>query len=374
MKNDCVREIPLSDTNALTEFIVLSRQLLGKYPLFVSEFDSDILRQLTGKSAFTKDVEISLWVASDENQDVARCAAMINPRYQEAKNEKVGFISHFAAPPGCESFVRAMLEQAEGWLRERGIQRIIAPFNCHALLGMGFLTTAYDEEPVMNPGWNPPYYPACFLQSGYAPTYPLLVYTIDLSSPVYQAALERAGTVTSFHVRPLDKKRWESELEIFRRIINENFDKEWEWHPITQDEWLEFFDDMKPLVDPQQMLIAVVHGEPAGVCIGFPNWNPLLRGFHGKTGLWQLLKFLLLGRRYKDAGLVFAAVDPKYRGMGIGPVLEVSVCHRYEQLGLKQVHGYIVNEDNYRSRKVIESIGGVGRVQYYVYDKKIISD
>jgi len=366
-----VQEISKSDRQAMKRFASLERKLLGGNPLYVSNFDTEVIRHLSGKSLAGRGMDINLLIASDGKRDVARCAALINPKYQDAKNEKVGSLGYFAAAPGCETSVSAMLERAEGWLRERGIKRIIAPYNGNALLGMGFLIAAYDEESVTTFGWNPPYYGAYLTQAGYRPAYPLWVYDYDFYSEKYLAAKERLVTRHEFQVRPINKKRWETELEIFRQVINETFIQEWEWFPVSSDEFIEFFESMKPMVDPEQMVIAEVNGKAVGICIGIPNWNPLIRGFQGKLGIVQQIQFLFRGRRYTSAGILFVAVRSDYRGRGIGPVLELAVLNRYEMLGLEKAYIYVVNEDNLASRKIAESIGGVPRLRYHAYDKII---
>jgi len=371
MPSEPVREISTKDGKALRDFIVLERQILGGYPLYVSNYDQDVTRYLSGKSAFTRDMEISLFVACDDRGDVACCATLVNPRYQEAKNEKVGFIGYFAAAPDCVRYVEVMLKRAEGWLKERGIRRVIAPYNGNVALGTGFLTAAFEEEPVMFASWNPPYYIDYFIQAGYEPSYPLWIYTIDLASEKFQAAEKRALTNQSVRVRPIDKRQWHSDLEIFREMINDTFSNEWEWYPLTQEEFCKYFDQIKIMVDPHQMLIAEVQGTPVGIWIAFPNWNPLTRGMQGRLGLWQQMQFFWRGRHYDAAGCAFAAVMPEYRGMGISSLLGVHLCHHYQELGVKKIFYYFVNENNHRSRRAAESIGGVGRVVYHTYDKVI---
>lgn len=371
MRNECIQEISSSDGMALKRFTTLERRLLGKYPLYVSNFDNEVTRQLSGQSAFSRKTKISLFIATDENRDVARCAALINPVYQEAKQEKVGFIGYFASAPGCEPQVQSMLERAESWLQAHGVTRCIAPFNGSSLLGMGLLTAAFDEESVVTFGWNPPYYPAYLTQAGYRPTYPLFVFTTDFAAPLFRATVERATANRAFQVRPINKNKWRSDLDIFRELINEAFIHEWEWYPASLDEFDEFYSAMKPKIDPGLMLIAEIQGKPAGVCIGIPNWNTLLRGFQGKVGLPQMVQFLLRGGRYDSGGHVFAAVRPEFRGMGMGQILVASVCRTYEKLGLKKAFGYFINVDNPASCKMNEAIGGVGRILYHAYDKMI---
>src|SRR4030042_780243 len=162
MGEQIIQQISPSDAQRLKKFVTIEPKLLGVYPLYISNFDADVIRNLSGKSAFTRNVDISLFIATDGDRDVARCAAFINPEYQEAKKDKVGSIGYFAAALGHEANVSAMLLRAEGWLKERGIKRVVAPYNGSALLGMGFLNAEYDEDPVITFGWNPPYYSAYF--------------------------------------------------------------------------------------------------------------------------------------------------------------------------------------------------------------------
>jgi GNAT superfamily N-acetyltransferase len=256
-----------------------------------------------------------------------------------------------------------------GWLKKE-VQRIIAPFNSNTMFPIGFLTTGFDEEPVMFAGWNPPYYPGYLLQAGYQPTYPMWVFEIDLASEKFRKAEERARSNQAVQIRPINKKRWEADLEIFRNIVNENFTNEWEWYPMTREEFKECFEQIKIIIDPQQMLIAEIQ-ENLWSRIAFPNWNPLTRKMQGKLGLWQLIQFILYGRRTEMAGFAITAVLPEYRGKGISPLLGVTICHRFQELGVKKVHSYFINDINEKSRHAVESIGGVGRVLYHAYDKRI---
>lgn len=371
MNSSRVREISFSDTAALKGFVELERKLVGSNPLFVSDIDSDVIKRLSGKSAFFSEMEHTLFVASNGSRDVSRCAALINRRYQKAKNEAVGFLGYFAAAPDSGPQVQAMFEQAEAWLEKRGVTRVITPYNGASFLGFGLLTTAFDEEPILTFGWHPPYYAEYFAGSGYEPTYPLWVYTIDFRSDKYRAAVQRVAENKAVRVRPISKKQWNSDLEIIRQLLNETFKEEWECHPYTSEEFHEFFDPIKPLLETRQMLIAEVEGKPAGICLGLPDWNPLFRLFKGKLGSLQMIKFLFGARRYNRAGLIFIGVLPEHRGTGIAQALAVTLFRLYEEHGLKEAFYYFVNQLNMRSRRFAESIGGTGCVMYHCYDKRL---
>jgi GNAT superfamily N-acetyltransferase len=371
MRTASIKQINMLDSGSIKKFAQLERKLISKYPLFVSHFDHDILNYFSGKSAYSDRMSIQGFIASDGGEDVARCAAMINPRFQEAKKENVGFIGYFAGAEGYGEVVAEMFTQAESWLKSSEVSRVIAPFNGNAMLGYGLLTDGYDEEPILTNGWNPPYYVAYFEQAGYQPRYPQLVYTTDFNSPLYRKEVERAKTSKAFKARPIDMKRWRADLDVFRELTNEGFSTEWEWYPLSSDEFFESFNNIKLIYDPGLMMLAEIDGQPAGISIGFPNWNPLIRSCRGKLGILEYMRFILKGKHFENGGHVIASVKPEFAGMGIGRSMVALVCNRYEQLGLKKAFGYTINVDNKKSRRMNEALGGIERLLYHVYDKCI---
>ena len=365
-----VREIALEDKRERKRFVALERELLGSEPRFVAETEADVDKRLRGRSPFYEEMEHTLFIASD-GREVARCAALVNRRWQRDNEDDAGFIGYFAAAPDASSEVAELLDAAERWLAERGAKRVIAPFNGAAMHGLGTLTDAFDEDPMFPFAWQPPHYPSLFEAAGYRPTYPLWYFEIDFSSERYKTVSRGALDDARCAVRPLQKKRWDAELEILRSLFNETFSDEWEFHTLTSGEFHEILDPMKPVLDPRQFLFAEVDGEPVGFCFGFPDWTPLFRSFKGKMGPLQILRLMLRAKRYERAGLISIGVRESQRGKHIGQTLAATLYRRYEELGLGRALYYPVNEHNLSSRRFAESFGGRGRILYHVYDKPL---
>lgn len=345
---------------------------MGGHEFFTSEVDTDMVKRLEGKSAFFADnIAFELYIAQRDGRDVARCAALVNRRYQAAKGEAVGFIGFFAAAPDHAAEVAATLAEAEAWLRARGVTRIIAPYNGSTLLGLGLLTAAHNESPMFPIMWTPPYYVDYITAAGFRPAYPLWVYTVDFASDGYRALKRKAAQNTAVTVRPINKKRWKDDLDLLRRLINETFVEEWEFYPMTAGEMHEFFDQLKPILDARQVLFAEVDEQPAGWCLGLPDWSHLFRSFKGKVGPLQILKLLFRSGRYDRAGLLGIGVLEAYKGKGVSQCLAAALYARYEDRGLTSSLYYPVNDHNTRSRKFAESIGGTGRVLMTCYDKAV---
>jgi hypothetical protein len=148
MSTSNVTAIDPSDKPALKRFISLERKLMKNYPRFISEIDDDVAKMLTGKTLMAKEMELGLFVVSKSGEDVGRCAAIINKKFQAQKQAGAGFISYFAAAEDCKQEVAEMFRLAENWLKEKGVTKVIAPANGGAPNSMGCLVNGFDEDPM----------------------------------------------------------------------------------------------------------------------------------------------------------------------------------------------------------------------------------
>jgi GNAT superfamily N-acetyltransferase len=363
-----IREIAPDDAAERRRFIRLERELHGAEARFISTIDADEDKFLSGDTAFNLSVEHALFLVSND-RDVGRCAAFVNRRYQEQHEEPVGFIGHFAAAPEVEAGALELLSRAEEWLGQRGVTRVIAPYS--SLGKFGQRAAEFDARPLFPFRWHPPYYNAYFEEAGYRPTYQWWSFRVRFDSGLYREVSRRAIEDAKCEVRPFDKKRWREEWTLVSSLFDRTFQDEWEFYPLTIEEWLEFYDPVKPLFDPRQALFAEVDGEPVGVCIGSPDYNPLFRKAKGKLGLIGQLRFALGARRTHRAGLWLVGVLPEQRGKHIGQTLAATLYRRYEELGLREAEYHIVNQENAGSRSLAESLGGEGRVLYRNYDRRL---
>jgi RimJ/RimL family protein N-acetyltransferase len=367
-----VREIQPADAGAVDRFVSLEREWMAPYRYFYSESDSDVRTQLSGQSTFFDGVSHTLFVASDGSEDVARCVALCNPRYQDAKQEAVGCIGYFAAAADREAHARALLHEAEAWLSRRAVTRVLAPFNGSVFLGcVGVRTSAFAEPPCYPFGWHPPYYADYLSLAGYEPTYPLLTYDIELSSAAFRDAAAEASRSTHVEVRTMAKGGWDTDIDVMRRVLNETFVDEWEYCPTTKAQIREALDPLRPVVDARSVLFAEIEGETAGFCCGLPDWAPLFRSFRGRMGPVQKVRFLWHARRCRQAGLIMIGIRPGFRGHGVGKLLATRLFQHYAARGLSHALYHIVNEANTASRRLAESLGGRGRVLHHGFDKRL---
>lgn len=364
------REVDVGNQLALQEFIALEHQFLSSYEQFVAESDINVLRLIQGKSAYLETAKWALLVSSENGEDVARCIAIINPKYQQNKKEAVGFIGLFAAKLDNNAAVLNMLHYAEDWLKEHSVSRIIGPYNGASTLGLGLLTANYDESPMFPFRWYPPYYCSYFEAAGYEARYPLWTYSISFDHPTYLSKIEEAVDAR-IKVRPINKANFSQELEIFRTLFNQTFADTWEVYPYNSQEIQEFFAPLQQLLDANLLLFAEVNNKPVGFCLGLPDWNPLFRLFQGELGEKQFKYLTKNASYYKRAGIISIGVDVNYRGLGIARAMLKQLFEYFETKGLKEALYYPVNNSNVASRNFVEQLGGKGEVTYLCFDKRV---
>ena len=369
MSVSIVTTIDPSNKSALKRFVSLERKLMKNYPLYISEIDDDVIKLFNKKRLMSEKMEFCLFIVTKSGQDIARCAAIINKKFQAEKQAGAGFIGFFAAAKDCNEEVGEMIQFAEKWLKEREVTKVIAPANGGAPQSMGFLATGFDESPMFPFPWHPPYYQAYIESLHYKPTYPLWYYEINFASKKYQEAKQRYPNYQLADIRPISKKNWDKDLETVTDILNETFVNEWEFTKMSYAEAKEFFGPMKSMLAPQQILIAKVDSKPIGFCIALPDLTPLFRTFKGSVGLVAIFKLLTRANKFQRAGILGIGVTNEYKGKGLSKAIAMKLYGYHEELGLKSSLYYPVNESNMDSRGFAESIGGEGRLMYQVYDK-----
>lgn len=112
------------------------------------------------------------------------------------------------------------------------------------LLGAGTLLDP-DFEPCFPIGWQPPRIAETFELAGYEMAHPQWWYRVRLDTPAAKVLLDTDRPRDGITIRTLDKRRWDDEIELLRRLMNDGFAHEWEHHPATRAQFREFWNPIK---------------------------------------------------------------------------------------------------------------------------------
>jgi len=306
---------------------------------------------------------------------VGRISAHIDHLYLERYGDDTGFFGMIEAVDDPAAF-RALFAQAEKWLLDRGMRKVLGPFNYSINQECGLLVEGFGIPPSIMMGHCPSYYPLRVEELGYSKAKDLLAYRIqaDFPAPSFLGALQ-ARYADRIRMRTLDKRLFFEDLQIIRDIYNDAWSGNWGFVPFTEEEFREVGSAMRFLVPPDYVRIAEVDGEPAAMMVLFPNLNEAIRDLNGRLFPLGWLKLLW---RLKVCGLQsgrvpLMGVRRRFQSSMLGAALSLMMITSIQASGLKrgirEVEMSWILEDNPGMIKIIESIGGTCYKRYRIYEK-----
>jgi hypothetical protein len=215
---------------------------------------------------------------------------------------------------------------------------------------------------------------------GYVKAKDLIAY--NLEGAAYHAVgssrmLDKAASDARIKLRSLDMKNYKTDLAKLLEVFNDAWTDNWGMVPFSQNEIEMAAKSMKPLIDPDLVVIAEVDGEVAGMLVCLPNLLEAVRDLDGKLlpfG-WAKLLWRLKRKTLKTARVPLMGILRKHHGTLLGATLLPLMFHRLKgpffARGLEQVELSWILEDNMPMRRVLEGIGAKVYKTYRVYEKAI---
>ncbi|MDJ0677546.1 MAG: hypothetical protein QNJ36_19555 [Calothrix sp. MO_167.B42] len=366
----------VSTDSDLESFLDVPTKVYQNYPNWVPPIRSSIARQLVPDSPFTEYGEFQQFIAvdSDSGTPLGRIVAAINQRLiaQEAKN--IGLFGYFECVEDLE-ITQGLLETACQWLRDRGMIAVRGPINLSTHNSCFFLVDSFDSPPMMMMPYNPPYYPQFMEQAGWQRAKDAYAYDFPLDSSL-SAKFEKGYRIackSGITFRPIHTKGegFEQDCRSLYQLFTTAFANNWSSTPRTEEEFLDEAKDLQQLVDPDVFPVAEDNGKMIGFWMGLPDYNIALKHVNGKLNWLGILKFLWYRRQIDQGRVIAIASLPEYRRK----MVPLALIYLGMQGGIQKGKPYKraelswVWEDNYPSRKLIETAGGKIYKTYRIYKK-----
>lgn len=299
-----------------------------------------------GGSPYLKRAETHFWVARRDGRAVGRISAQIDPLAQKTM-PGIGHFGFISAEDDVEIF-RALFDTAAAWLKARGMTSMQGPFDFSVNEECGVLVDGFDTPPAMMMPHNPRYIGDRILEAGLTKAQDLYAYAFDYSG-VFNTRMKKLikrAFASGITVRPLNWKKYASEVRTLVDVFNDSWCDNWGFVPITDDEIEQLASDLKLLLHEDLVQFAELNGETVGFIVCLPNLNEAIRDLHGDLLplgwaklLWRLkvtgvrsARVPLMGVRRKVTGnllagmlpfLLIGALEPEARRQKFG-IIEVS--------------------------------------------------
>ena len=366
-------------------FIHFQWQVYRDDPYWVPPLISERVEFLDkDRHPFHRHSEVEFFIARRGGKPVGTIAAILNDRYNEFHEERVGFFGLFEVLPDREA-AEALLETACDWARERGLTAIRGPMNYSTNEECGLLVDGWDGPPVIEMTYNPRYYVDFIEGAGFHKAMDLLAYMLDLVPfgqhgeglpPKLLRVAKKVEQRGDFTMRPLDMRHFDDEINHFKHVYNSAWEKNWGFVPLTDAEIDHTAAGLKQIIDPDITWFAEKDGEPIGVMLPLPDLNQALIRAYPRPGVpewWTMAKLLWHWkvRRCVDTMRGFAGgVLEAHRGRGVEAMLLVktaqSALPRYRRAEISWIL-----ENNAMMRRTAEMLGAHVYRTYRVYEKKL---
>ena len=159
------RIIEVNDAKDIIRFVRFPDNLYRGCPQYVPALHTQEVRNLTKDAALEYCVH-KMWMALDGGKVVGRICAMINPRYNERYGKKCVRFGWFDTIKDIK-VARLLIETAEAWAKEQGMDTIHGPLYYNTLGKQGMLVEGYENIPPFNCLYNFPYYNDFMEQLGF---------------------------------------------------------------------------------------------------------------------------------------------------------------------------------------------------------------
>ncbi|HEY8304543.1 MAG TPA: GNAT family N-acetyltransferase [Solirubrobacteraceae bacterium] len=369
-----VKEV--SSRKDLKAFIDLPFRLHSNHPLWVPPLKIERRLFLNRKmNAFFTHGEAKYFLAWREGRVVGRITAQVNHAFNDYQKKNWGWFG-FLEFEDDQEVLDALLAAAEGWLRERGKERMVGPADFAMNDESGVLIEGFDLRPMILQPWHPRYYQQRMEQAGMAKAMDLLMWNLEVTNrdkvmPVIWELAEKVQSEHGIRVRPMRRRQLRKDLDAFAEVYNSAWSKNWDFVPYSKKDLDALSQELQLAFDKHWFMLAEREdtGEVVGMAITVPDLNQVLEKMKGKLlplGWWH---FLRKGRIMDRVRVGFLGVKPEYQHTGVAAKLYEEHFDAAEARPQKGGEMGWILEANTAMNRGMEAMGGKVVKRYRVYER-----
>ncbi|OGO16657.1 MAG: hypothetical protein A2Z14_09915 [Chloroflexi bacterium RBG_16_48_8] len=331
---------------------------------------------------FFQHAKAKYFLARRNGEIVGTVAAFTNDLYNEFQETNVGFFGFFEVLEDREA-AETLLDTAVDWVRKAGHDSIIGPAQFSTNDEVGLLIDGFEDLPRILMTYNPPRYQSYIEGAGFQKAMDLWAYALDIARfrehmpEKLIRVTEKVRERKNFIVRKIRMKEFSQEVDRIKPIYNKSWERNWGFVPMTDAEFDKLAKDLKPLLDPNVVIIVEQDGEAIGFGLSLPDLCQPLRLAYPRPGKNEMLTTVKLAWHWKvrhqvDWLRVFAlGVLPEYRGTGVDALMYIETAKEAIKRGYKWAEMSWILENNDMMNRSIKMLGGKVYKTYRMYEKQV---
>lgn len=332
----------------MKDFIRFNYELYKNCEYAVPDFYEDTRDTFDPKkNAAFEFCEADFFLAYRDHQLAGRIAVMINHKANKTwnvKNARFGWIDFIDDP----EVSAALLQKAEQWGREHGMEKLVGPLGFTDMDPEGMLTDGYDQLSTMSTIYNYPYYPKHMERLGFEKEVDWVERKVsvprtgeDMKQEKYFRVAEMSARRYNLHIRKFKNvreiKKNGYQYKIFD-IVNKAYAPLYGFSEMNRRQIDQYVKNYLPFVDLRFVtIVETAENEPIAIGIGMPSLSKALQKAHSKLfpfGWFYLAKAVYF--KHSDImDLLLVAVLPEYQNKGVNAMLFADLIPVSQQMGIK---------------------------------------
>ena len=376
---------PAHGKTGRADFVDVGRRFADETPHSVPQLRSEQLELLDPeRNPLFEHADVQLFIARRRGKPVGRIAACVDRIMLEMPPEQgfgpgTGIFGYFDAED--DAAARALLAAAEGWLRDRGMTRVLGPISLSMWEEPGLLVAGHDHSPTVLMGHHPERYRGYIENAGYELAKRLFTYELDVSEdfpPLIRRIVQSGKRNPRIRIRPVDHANYTRDVRTVLHILNDAWSNNWGFVPFTEREIEYGAKKLKPLVREELTRIAELDGEPVAFMLALPDVNEPLARIGGKLfpfGWVTMLRWLRRPRS-RTARVPLMGVLKEYHSSRLASQLAFMMISDIRE-DTTQVNGTTrgeigwILEDNQGMIAIADAIESEVNREYAIYRKSL---
>lgn len=329
-----------------------------------------------GRNPYFQTAEVQCFVARRDGRDAGTIAATLDRAYQRHERG-TGFFGFFEFPNDVE-VAAALLGAAREWHADRGMKKLIGPFNFNTNHEFALLVDGFDSDPSIANPHNPAYYPGVYEALGLRPVKDWYAYRVDVRLPGIAKMQRVSERMLARHpemrIRSLDLADFDAEVARLRTIYVDAWQHNWGHVEVGEAEFRFIAEGFRQIIDPELCLVAEVAGRPVAISVTLPDLNPVVKRMQGRLWPFGWYYFLTRRRRTTRARVFMLGVATEYQSLPLGAVLYARTAEIAARKGYREGEASLILEDNHRMRGALEKLGATIVKTYRNYEIEVQPD
>lgn len=308
----------------------------GSDSLYVSPMWSDIDRYFdaTRNPLFKAGNPFRVFTAHRNGRPIGRISAHLHRESNTRHGLSRACFGFFDVADDAEA-ANTLLEAANGFAREQGCMELAGNFNLTAMQQIGVTTGGFENRPYTDMMYSPPHVSKLLTLAGFEPFFPAGTWEIDLAEcdPEQLLGGKARSALESKDISwvPVDRRHFAERLEDARKALNDGFDMNPMFVPLSKEDYEFHAKEMMWVLDPRLSTCTHIGGEVAGVVLCIPDLNPFMKRVRGQYGLTAPFEFLRHHLTRRRAVIIYYSVAARHQGNGLNSAMMYrTICNLRE--------------------------------------------